>query len=322
MRYNSLTQEEFIKRSVKIHGDRYDYFKTVFVRTTDKVVVYCKHHKEEFLITPKMHLIGQGCAKCGRERQKAHHALTKQDFIIKSSKVHVAGSYDYSLVNYTNNSTKVLILCNTCGAVFSQRPQSHLAGRGCNRCGSAKCRDTVKKNSEVTFLMEAPILHEHKYDYSLVDFVDMSTKVTVICPSHKAFEVTPHHHITGKVGCPSCAISGYSKLKPGSIYVLKSGDMTKIGITNREPSQRLADINRGSDFQFRIEHYLTFEDGNIPYTIEKKLLKEFKTTYKQPDKVFDGCTECFVGLDVGTAISKIYNLTKGQYSSATTSKEV
>jgi hypothetical protein len=43
-------------------------------------------------------------------------------------------TYDYSLVDYINNTTKVKIICKEHG-VFEQIAGSHLNGRGCPMCG-------------------------------------------------------------------------------------------------------------------------------------------------------------------------------------------
>lgn len=42
------------------------------------------------------------------------------------------------------------------------------------------------------------------YDYSQVDYVNMHTKVKIICPIHGSFEQTPINHLHGQ-GCPKCA---------------------------------------------------------------------------------------------------------------------
>ena len=51
------------------------------------------------------------------------------DFIEKANLVH-NNKYDYSLVNYINNKTKIKIICKLHG-IFEQTPDSHLRGRGC-----------------------------------------------------------------------------------------------------------------------------------------------------------------------------------------------
>lgn len=47
-------------------------------------------------------------------------------------------------------------------------------------------------------------VHGDKYDYSKVVYVDMNSKVTIICPEHGEFEQTPAKHINRKHGCPRC----------------------------------------------------------------------------------------------------------------------
>ncbi len=41
--------------------------------------------------------------------------LTNEEFIIKAKKIH-GDKYDYSLVNYINNTTKIKIICSTHGS--------------------------------------------------------------------------------------------------------------------------------------------------------------------------------------------------------------
>lgn len=46
--------------------------------------------------------------------------------------------------------------------------------------------------------------HGLKYDYSLVNYLDSTTKVKIICPIHGEFLQTPQAHVRGN-GCPLCA---------------------------------------------------------------------------------------------------------------------
>lgn len=59
-----LTQEEFIERANKAHNGKYDYSKVVYVKSYDKVCIICPIHGE-FWQTPKTHIGGKGCQKCG-----------------------------------------------------------------------------------------------------------------------------------------------------------------------------------------------------------------------------------------------------------------
>lgn len=64
-----LTQKEFEKRVISIHGDKYDYSKVVYVNDNTNVVIVCKKCGIAFPQRPRHHLEGTGCPKCARERQ-------------------------------------------------------------------------------------------------------------------------------------------------------------------------------------------------------------------------------------------------------------
>lgn len=55
-----------------------------------------------------------------------------------------------------------------------------------------------------TFLIRANVVHNNKYDYSKVNYVNQSTPVIIVCPQHGDFERTPTYHLQGG-GCPVCA---------------------------------------------------------------------------------------------------------------------
>ena len=56
-----------------------------------------------------------------------------EDFILRAKEIH-GNKYDYSRVNYTLSTDKVLIRCNTCGYIFKQIASEHLHGKGCPNC--------------------------------------------------------------------------------------------------------------------------------------------------------------------------------------------
>lgn len=62
----SLSQDDFIIRSKAAHGDKYDYSKTKYIRSHDKLKIICPIHGE-FEQIAQAHMSGQGCEKCGRQ---------------------------------------------------------------------------------------------------------------------------------------------------------------------------------------------------------------------------------------------------------------
>lgn len=127
--------------------------------------------------------------------------LTKEEFIERSRAIH-GDKYDYSLVEYQGKDIKVKIICPIHG-VFEQTPNNHMHGFGCYKCG----REAVSKKYKYTkedFVRVANEKHNHKYDYSLVDYVDSQHKVKIICPVHGVFEQKANNHMAG-MGCKLCA---------------------------------------------------------------------------------------------------------------------
>ena len=121
--------------------------------------------------------------------------LTRNEFINKANLIH-NNKYDYSKVEYVNNSTKVCIICPEHGE-FWQTPRNHLIGQGCPLC------NVTFKLTNQEFIEKANLIHNNKYDYSKVKYVNNNTKVCIICPKHGEFWQTPHHHLNGH-GCSKC----------------------------------------------------------------------------------------------------------------------
>ncbi len=137
--------------------------------------------------------------------------LTKEEFIEKAIQKH-GDKYDYSLVEYKNSRTKIKIICPT-HYIFEQTPDCHF-NRGCDKCGGTA---TLTTNE---FIEKSKNIHKDKYDYSLVNYKNNSTKVKIICSNHGIFEQEPSSHINHKNGCPKCAYfkSRYYKINNRRVY--------------------------------------------------------------------------------------------------------
>ena len=66
------SREEFINRSVSIHGDKYDYSLVDYKSALSKVLIKCHKHGL-FKQIPNSHLQGFGCIKCGMESTIKHN---------------------------------------------------------------------------------------------------------------------------------------------------------------------------------------------------------------------------------------------------------
>lgn len=194
------SQEEFIQKAHNKHGDKYDYSLVEYKNSDTKITIICFEHGN-FEQRPDSHLGGAGCEKCNRKKAAQKQTKTTHKFVEESITIH-GNKYNYSLVNYVNDSTSVIITCPVHGE-FKQVPRIHLKGSGCKPCGTKKMAQTKSKTQE-KFLEEAQLLHGDRYDYSLVEYINGGTKVTIICPNHGEFKQLPDSHIQG-MGCINCA---------------------------------------------------------------------------------------------------------------------
>lgn len=125
---------------------------------------------------------------------------TIEQFIEESRQVH-KDKYDYSLVDYKGTDLKVKIICKEHGE-FAQTPYLHTHGHGCRKCHFQKISLLYRSNTN-EFIKKANKIHNNKYDYSKVNYIDKKTKITIRCPIHGYFNQTPDNHLSGS-GCKKC----------------------------------------------------------------------------------------------------------------------
>lgn len=216
------TKEEFIEEARAIHGDKYDYSKVEYINTNTKVCIICPKHGE-FWQTPKNHLKGQGCRKCGHIKAHENTRDTKEQFVEKAKAVH-GDKYDYSKVEYTNNRAKVCIICPKHGE-FWQVPYHHLRSCGCPKCTIESGEHTRAFTTE-EFIERAKGIHGDKYDYSKVVYKGGDKDICIICPIHGEFWQKPHVHLNS-CGCPKCGIenSANSRRKTINDFIEKANEI-------------------------------------------------------------------------------------------------
>lgn len=124
-------QESYIAACREVHGDKYDYSKTVYTYARSNIVIICPEHGE-FTQQADSHKRGRGCKRCADEaRGAAKKKVARETFEDKARLVH--NGFDYSRVVYRGNNVPVEIVCPE-GHVFWQRPVNHLTGYGCSVC--------------------------------------------------------------------------------------------------------------------------------------------------------------------------------------------
>ena len=195
-----LTLKDFLIRSKKTHGNVYDYSKTDYRGSHEKVIIICPKHGD-FLIKAYSHLAGHGCFKCSVEKNASSTRKTTECFIEEAKKTHGL-VYDYSKTIYESRHKKIIIICKIHGD-FTQIAGDHLRGMGCLKCGQKSCADFCRDTTE-DFVRKAKVIHKDKYDYSKSIYAASSKKVEIVCKRHGSFFQRPSAHIHLKQGCPIC----------------------------------------------------------------------------------------------------------------------
>ena len=194
----TMSLKSFINKATKIHRNKYDYNLANYINNRTKIKIICPTHGT-FEQTPSMHLSGQGCRKCSSQNIAKSKTKTQERFLEQARIVH-GNKYDYSLSLYKKCNVKIKIICLKCGNKFMQKPNSHLRGQGCKKCGIENSKITQEE-----FINMSKKKHGNKYDYSQCIYHGSMKKVYIICKKHGLFSQTASHHLTGH-GCNKCYI--------------------------------------------------------------------------------------------------------------------
>jgi len=194
----TTSHADFIKKCEEKHPNKLDYSKTKYINQKTPAIFICKACNTEFKRDPA-HMLGggrgHGCIVC--------NGGVKDDlstFIAKAKATH-GDKYNYHLVEYTNSLTKVKIECDK-GHIFEQTPNHHIGGDGCR-----KCRGYYRNIDDFISLSKEKF--GDLFDYSNAVFVDMKTRLTLICKKGHEFNAVPEIHLREKSlgGCIECAKS-------------------------------------------------------------------------------------------------------------------
>ncbi len=195
-KYNKI----FIKKSKKIHKNKYNYSKFIYINARKDGIIICPSHGE-FTQRPDNHLQGKGCSKCRDELSALRFKSNQTEFKNKSNKIH-KNKYDYSKFIYINAHTKSNIICKEHGC-FLQTANQHLGGKGCPKCGRLKIENSRRLTIK-NVLSKFKKIHKNKYDYSLIkEYKNERIRLPIICKKHGVFLQSSVVHLNGSE-CPRC----------------------------------------------------------------------------------------------------------------------
>lgn len=152
-----LTVEMVKNKAIKKHNNKYDY--SLFIKyknQKDVIKIICPIHG---IFEQKInnHLNGKGCKYCSNNIKK-----TNIQFIEESNIIH-NNLYDYSLCNYIDAKTNVIIICKNHGE-FYVSPNNHISKKsGCPICNESKGElyiSNILKKHNINYIREYKLYHK------------------------------------------------------------------------------------------------------------------------------------------------------------------
>ena len=198
------TTEDFIRDAKEIHGDKYDYSDSKYVKARDKIIVNCPIHGP-WKTTHYSHIINKhGCQSCGAMLR----APDLEDLISKFRTVH-KDKYDYSLVEWGAKKKgehgwwiPIRIICKKHGE-FKMTPATHFYQKSnCPKCMNEQNSERQQKTQK-EFLKQAKSIHGKTYLYSRTKYRGDQKNIWIKCRVHGYFEQRADHHLNGS-GCSRC----------------------------------------------------------------------------------------------------------------------
>lgn len=195
--------KSFVSESQKVHGDKYDYSKFVYVSATTKGIIICKLHGK-FLQNPNKHKRGRGCPRCAQESydKQQDKGADFENFRVKCLSV---GRSELEIKNcgFLKMKKKVKFFCHVHGH-YSLIGSRASAGVGCPKCSDV--RTGLLRNGDTAWFVEKAIRvhgNSSKTSYPRTHYVNAKTKVTLTCQTHGDYEQVASSHLMG-CGCPKC----------------------------------------------------------------------------------------------------------------------
>lgn len=137
--------------------------------------------------------------------------ITTQQFILES-KQRFQDKFDYSLTEYINKNTPLILICPV-HEEFKITRRNHLRSPlGCPECfydtlrKPKKVFDRITRYTKELFIQESKKLYPDNFDYDEIEFIRIAKKIELKCKYHTYFPVIPSEHLNPKIlnGCPYC----------------------------------------------------------------------------------------------------------------------
>lgn len=138
------------------------------------------------------------------------------------------------------------------------------------------------------FIKRARATHGDRYGYDLVDYINSTFRVNIVCAEHGHFLQKPSVHLQGQ-GCPRCQ-RNYDQ--PTQLYLLTNGEKVKIGISQDVGRRMRQHRKRGQPFTSELLATWSLPDHPAAREVESKVHR-LLSNHNAFLTGFDGATEWF-----------------------------
>lgn len=220
---------ETLKTTLKLKFNNITLKDESYVDNNTKCTFICDFHgffesKPKYFLQTKY-----GCEKCSYEIRSENYkgiVFTSADQITKRIQSKHSTNYTFSKLD----SRKGIINCKIHGnqearfissiektpCLFCKKDQAILiqAEKKLNKRIGKKTRKERNKERAIpfnSFYEILPLEFKQKYLYDISTFINMNTKMLIICSFHGGFWQTPAEHKKASIGCPKCNCLNKSK---------------------------------------------------------------------------------------------------------------
>ena len=235
-----LTKAEFIERVKKIHADKYDCSKAVYVNSTTEVLIKCNDCGKWFKIRPDALFKGNGHKGC----TKGNYKKTLEENFFRKIQELYGDRYDYSETHFDGTSSKIRIICRKHNKPFYVIANNFLKGFGCQECEAEEFKQKridsfVKKAKEV----------KPEYDYSNIKYNGIHETAIIRCYKHGEFDIVPHNWLINRQSCPMCQKEKDEKKRSNEEITFLQKAKEKFG--NKFDFSNIKYKNNSTDINFK-----------------------------------------------------------------------
>lgn len=172
-----LTKDQYVEKARAIWGDAYDYTDSEYLAGLKPIIIRCKKHNIEFCVMAGNHIANHkpaGCPVCAAEREAE-----------RRMKESVAAAYKRAASNLEKGRKDI------------QREKKR------REYGSFYYTNESQAEKNARFIEKVVAKYGDRYDFSKLKYIHRDTCVTLICPDHGEFQITPRTLLSGDHGRPA-----------------------------------------------------------------------------------------------------------------------